>query len=124
MAVIIIGGYVLFNFRFLITGPQINIVSPENGSQFEEPTITLIGKTKNISFISLNDRPIFVDEDGNFSEKLLLSPGLSIIELYGQDRFDRETRILLQYVYTGEVILASPTLQEPSEASSSEEIAE
>lgn len=98
--ILIVVGYIIFNSRFLITGPQIEVIYPPDGASLSERLIEIRGETRNIAYISLNDHPIFVDEEGNFSEKLLLSPGLSIIELYGNDRFDRETTEYLQYVYT------------------------
>lgn len=93
--------YMLFNFRIFIKGPQIDSIEPQNGSSFSEPFIIVRGKAKNISYISLNDTPIFVDEKGNFGQKLLLSPGLSIIKLYARDKFEREVTKTLEYVYTG-----------------------
>ncbi|MFT5179806.1 MAG: hypothetical protein ACI9GH_000125 [Candidatus Paceibacteria bacterium] len=93
--------YILFNFRIFISGPQIEIIDPQSGSSFEDPFIVIRGKVKNISFLSIDDSPIFVDENGNFGQKLLLSPGLSIIELYARDKFEREVTEILEYVYNG-----------------------
>lgn len=119
---LIILGYVLFSSRLLIAGPQIKDISPMNGSSFDKPVIELTGTTKSISFISLNDHPIFIDEEGEFKEKLLLSPGLSIIKIYGRDRFDRETTKYLQYVYTGEEIFNQLDLDNVINASSSDAV--
>lgn len=118
---VIILGYIAFNSRLLIAGPQIEDIFPSSGSSFDKPVIEITGNAKNISFISLNDNPIFIDEEGKFEEKLLLSPGLSIIKLYGRDRFDRETTKYLQYVYNGEIISVPEEFEIETNASSSEE---
>lgn len=120
---IIIIGYTIFNSRLLVAGPQIVIKSPQDGSSFDHQLIEIRGETKNLSFISLDDKPIFIDENGRFREKLLLSPGLSIIKLYGKDRFERETETIMHYVYTGQNIEASPIIIEDT-ANSTEEIEE
>jgi hypothetical protein len=39
----------------------------------------------------MNDRPIFLDEKGNFEEKFLAYPGSSTIIIKARDRFGRET---------------------------------
>jgi len=99
--VITLGFFVFNNSKLFFDGPQIEISSPENGSSFEEPVIEIRGQARNISFISLDDRPILIDEEGNFREKLLLNPGISIIKMYARDKFERETETILQYTYLG-----------------------
>ncbi len=94
--VIIVGfalliGYGLFNARNLLIGPEISIFSPSAGKEVSENFILVQGRAKNVVFLSLNDRPIFIDTEGNFKEKLLLNPGSNIIRLYGRDRFKQDT---------------------------------
>jgi len=97
MALII--GYSLYQSRNLRSGPQLNIVSPINGALSTTSTTQIQGVAKNITSISLNDRPIFVDEDGNFSENLLLSYGYNIIGISAKDKFGRSVSKRLELVY-------------------------
>ena len=96
--------YALFNARQLISGPEIVIESPENGTAFTTPFIEIVGEAKNTSFISMNGRTIYVNENNEFREQLLLPSGTSIIKIDAQDRFGRSTEETLWYTYTGEVI--------------------
>ena len=89
--IIIIVLYSLFQARFIILGPQITVESPKNGEVLSDSLVVIKGSAKNISFISLDDRPIYIDESGNWSEKLLASPGASIISIKARDRFGRQT---------------------------------
>lgn len=118
LVALIIIGYAIFNSRLLFAGPQIIVKSPENGSVFEDPLIELIGIAKNTSFITLNGNSIYVDEKGNFNEKLLLSPGVSIIKLDATDRFDRKTETILWYTFKGEVAIPLPGQMEQIQATS------
>ena len=93
---LIIVGYGLFQARDLLRGPEISISSPQNGSSFASSTVVVAGLASNITHISLDDRPIFVDKLGNFSEELLLSPGYNIIKLEAQDKFGRKKVKLLE----------------------------
>jgi len=70
-------------------GPQISLVTPTDGSSLTNSLVTISGKARNISFISLNDRPIFVDQQGNFNEELVLSPGYNSWTLRAKDKFGR-----------------------------------
>ncbi len=87
---IVIVGYGLFQARNLLMGPQIYLASPQNGATItHSPLVTIAGKASNISFISLNDRPIFVNEQGDFNEQLLLSPGYNTWTIMAKDTFGR-----------------------------------
>ena len=83
--------YSLFQARFIILGPSLKVYYPQNGTALTSPVVTITGKASNIAFISLNDRPIYVDQNGNWSEKLIAPKGLSIMTVRARDRFGRKT---------------------------------
>jgi hypothetical protein len=87
----LIGIYALFQARFVLLGPSIKVTTPANGASLPSQVVTVAGKATNIAFISLNDRPIFVDKNGNWSEKLIAPVGLSIMTIRAKDRFGRTT---------------------------------
>lgn len=97
--VVLLMVYGVYQARTLITGPKLQLESPLDGSAFVNPLITIAGNAHNISIITLNDRPISTDQQGNFSEKLLLSPGYTIIKVQASDKFGRETQQLLELTY-------------------------
>jgi len=90
-SVFLLISYGLFNARNLIIGPTIEIFSPSSETETKENTIIIKGRAKNITFLSLNERPIFVDKEGFFEERLLISAGFNIIQLKARDRFKQET---------------------------------
>lgn len=92
-------GYSIFQAKKIVSGPQIAISSPISGQTTHTSDINIKGVAKNISFISLNDRPIYIDESGNFQEKLLLYPGYNIIKLQARDKFGASVEKDLELVY-------------------------
>jgi hypothetical protein len=96
---ILIASYVAFQARFLIAGPQI-VLTNDPGIQHNERVVTLTGTAYNITHLWLNDRPIFTDETGHFTEALVLENGYTITTLKARDRFGRETRVEKPFVYT------------------------
>ena len=96
----IIVSYGLFQARNLIIGPRIILSTPQNGENVLNPLVIVSGSAVNITYISLNDRQIFVDDQGNFSEKLLVPPGYTIIKLEARDKFGRTTTKLIELNYT------------------------
>jgi hypothetical protein len=105
--------YAVFNARLLLTGPQIIIKTPENGMSFDTPFIEIHGEALNTSFIKMNDRTIYINENNEFREKLLLPPGTSIIRIDAQDRFERSTEVTLWYTYKGDFLeIVEPEIRE------------
>ena len=95
---LVILAYSLFQGWKLISGPIIDIYTPQNGATYNQTLIEIEGRARNISYINLNDRPIFTDKDGYFKEKLLLSPGYNIIKLDAQDKFKNYTEKRLEII--------------------------
>jgi hypothetical protein len=91
--------YGIFNARNLIIGPTVEIFSPIKDMETMQNVLTIKGVAKNIAFISLGGRPIFVDREGLFEEKLLLSPGSNIIEIKAVDRFKKEILKTIKIYY-------------------------
>lgn len=98
VVIIAVIGYSYLKTKDYIAGPQITITSPTSGSSVSNPLIEIVGFAKNISFISLNDRPIFIDDKGNFKEKLLLYPGYNIMSIKAEDRYKRTVEKRLELI--------------------------
>lgn len=115
IAILFLISYGVFNSRFLIKGPEIAIAGLEEGSKIIKTgskDFAFQGKVLHSSFITLNNRPILVDELGNFNEKLLLSNGVSIIDVYARDKFGKEVRKKIDVVYTGESTSTTPSYED------------
>jgi hypothetical protein len=81
---ILIFGYAKINF--VIKGVEIEAKIKRSG---ESPLVEISGNAKNSIYLSLNGREIFIDKNGNFSEKASLLPGLSVISLKAKDKFGK-----------------------------------
>ena len=98
--VLFIAGYGFYQSKNLIYGPRIalneNLSTP---TVVNDDIITLSGTAKNIATITLDDRPISIDESGVFNEKVLLFPGLNVIKLFGKDKFGASTEKRIEVIY-------------------------
>lgn len=90
--------YALFQGRYIILGPRVHLAAPLDGAVLSSNIVTVSGTAKNVTFISLDDRPIFLDEHGNFSEEVLAPAGQSTIIVKARDRFGRETAEMARIV--------------------------
>jgi hypothetical protein len=90
--------YASFQARFIIFGPQVSIVSHQDGEVVDHSVIDLSGQAKNISWISLNDYQIFTDEEGFWSERLAVSKGMNIMTVKVRDRLGREKEKMVRII--------------------------
>jgi hypothetical protein len=89
LVVLLVLGYGFFRVKDLIAGPVIELASPIDGATVSSPLVEVKGKAFRISLISLNNRQIFTDKNGNFREPLLLADGYNQIEIKAKDKFGR-----------------------------------
>lgn len=92
--------YVAFQARFLLMGPQVNLYGEPAVVQ-SEPVVQIEGVATNITAIYLNGKPIVTDENGKFSEKVVLPYGYSTVSIDASDRYGRTTRLEREFVYKG-----------------------
>ncbi len=88
-------GYGIFEARKLVQGPRITILAPMDGAATSSPAVTISGIAENVSFLSINDRPILTDEAGNFSELVAPPQGPAVFLVAAKDRFGRSTSRLI-----------------------------
>ena len=94
--------YVYLQSREYLRGPVLTIEEPLNGSMSTTSLVALLGRAHNISFLTLNGRQIFTDEQGRFKESLLLQDGYNIMTLEAKDRFGHSVEKRLELVYKPE----------------------
>ena len=92
-------GYVLFQARFLILGPQVWIETPQDGQALSSRVVIVSGEARNAAWISLNGSQIFTDEKGFWSEKLIAPEGTSIMTVRVRDRFGREREAMITITF-------------------------
>lgn len=97
--IIIIGGYTYYQTKGFSRGPILLIDYPSSGMTLENSLVEIRGLVKNASYITMNDRQIFVDENGKLKENILLSLGYNIIEIKIKDKYEREKKEVLELIY-------------------------
>ena len=90
--------YFLVQARYIISGPQITLLNKPDTVQSERQ-IMLRGLAKNITAIYLNGRPIVTNEEGLFSENVILENGYTIVRIDAVDLYGRHTHVEWPFVY-------------------------
>ena len=90
----------------IIQGPEITIEHPTNGTTINGETVIISGTAKNISYISVNGKPIFTDSGGKFIEKIILSKGYNSFFIEAKDRIGKEKTEKIEII--GETATGTP----------------
>jgi len=91
--------YTYFEAQNLLFGPQI-FLGTQSSITVKTERIDIKGSVKNVSFLSLDGRPLLVDSTGAFDEVMLLAKGLNIFTFSAQDRFGRTSEKKLRVFYS------------------------
>ena len=86
--------YAFFRSQVFLFGPMLEVEYPKPHEKVPQ-VFTLVGHVSNITYLSVNDRRIFPDENGLFEQDLALPAGYTIVELYAHNRQKRERIIHL-----------------------------
>jgi hypothetical protein len=91
---LLVGGsffYLYREFQSFAGEPRLVILNPSaNNTTVETNEITVEGKTDKGARVSINNQPVFVGSEGEFSGKLILQPGMNTITVVTINSFDKE----------------------------------
>ncbi|MFH1608411.1 MAG: hypothetical protein ABH951_00120 [Patescibacteria group bacterium] len=79
--------YAFISSRNLIFGVNIKNVNLVNGIKVNESIQKITGNAKNAINLTLNDREISINQQGDFNETISLLPGYNTITIKAIDKF-------------------------------------
>ncbi len=96
--VLLVLAYAYYEAQNMLYGPQIAL-EQEGAITVYEELIEIRGTVKNVVEITLSGRPIFIDDTGLFTEKILLAEGLNRFIFEARDKFNHTQKEVLEVVY-------------------------
>jgi cytoskeletal protein RodZ len=102
--------YLYRELSIFISNPRLAVIEPMENFSVESKTIKVEGLTEKDSKLFINDQQVIVDENGKFSEVLILQSGLNKITIKAVNRFDKES----EKIITGEAVFENVTEAENS----------
>ncbi len=82
--------YLLFQYRSAFLPPMLTLDTPkENSTTSKEITVT--GKADSNATVFVNNQPVLVSSNGEFTRHLTLFPGKATISVKAKSRFGKET---------------------------------
>ena len=83
--------YMLFQYRYAIFNPPLDISSPKENSIISSQTILVIGKTDSNATVYVNNEIVSLDDEGNFKKSISVFPGKVKITIKAINKFKKTT---------------------------------
>ncbi len=90
--------YTAFRLYPLLTGPQITVYYPQDGSYVSSSTFQIAGKVTRATSIYLQGKAITVDIHGEFVETLVATYPYTILVLVAKDQYQASKTVTLRVV--------------------------
>ncbi len=94
MVICIVFGFFWHQLSYLIYPPNLEIAQPASDITVSEQTIKVSGTTDTDVNLTVNDKEVYVKDDGNFESMVDLNPGLNIIKVKIKDRFGNTNTVI------------------------------
>lgn len=91
-------GYIVFQYRYVLIDPPLNIKSPDEMETISSSTFSVEGHTDSQVTVFIGDESVLVDQDGNFKKEIVSFSGENIIDVKAVNRFGRETTVTRRVV--------------------------
>ncbi len=95
---VFIVGYAVLNTRLISKGINLKINGIENGKIYEESSIDITGNAKRARHVLVNGREINLNQEGEFSDVLIILPGYNIITISAEDKFGKITKQVFEII--------------------------
>ncbi len=95
---LLVGGYLFYQFNFLISPPKLTIREPIDNLTTDKTTVIIKGQTEPGAKLTINGQPVYINKDGGFEQEVNLNQGLNLIKIEAANRFAKsraETRKIL-----------------------------
>lgn len=89
---LLIGGFLLFQYRSAFLDPNLEVTTPEENSVVPQEMVIKGSTDPNVTLL-VNDEPVTVDSNGEFSKTITAFPGETVITIEAENTFGRQTII-------------------------------
>ena len=108
IGVLVVGflGLIFYNVKDMLFGAPLTVHTVADGSTIDGTYVAISGNAQHAGSISINGRQIGVDQQGNFNDGVILSPGYNIVEVTETDQFGKERMQAYHWVAVPPVAVA------------------
>jgi cytoskeletal protein RodZ len=102
--------YIGIEIRSVLIPPYLSVNEPSSDMTVDGNSVVISGTSEIGAEVYINNQPILVDQNGSFTETLLLSSGLNVVEVSAKNKFDKVSKV--ERKITSNAVVAKPAEQE------------
>ncbi len=91
IVMILILGYLGFQYTNFIKPPKLEVYEPQQGAIVESQTVNIVGMVDPESTVVINNQPILINEDGNFEVEIDIGKDTKDLVVVATSRSGKET---------------------------------
>ncbi len=96
---ILVGLYFHREIGFLTKAPALELSQPPTDITVKQETFEIIGTTDPSAYLTVNDKEVYIDKQGEFKTEVNLSQGVNVITIQAKNRFDKTNEIIRRIIY-------------------------
>lgn len=102
IGIVILGilSYFAWQVYPVFRAPELMVFEPATDLYTANSNLMLRGNAESGARLTVNREEVYVDESGNFSQPLVLTSGVNVIDSTAEGRFGRRTRVTRYIIYS------------------------
>jgi len=96
---ILVGLYFHREIGFLTKAPALEVSQPPFDITVKQETFEIIGITNLSAYLTVNDKEVYIDKQGEFKTEVNLLEGVNTITIQAKNRFDKTNEIIRRIIY-------------------------
>ncbi len=94
LLIVLFSVYLFSQYLLFSSAPLLNVVNPADYSVVQSSPVEITGSTDPNAFLLINGQIVTLDDKGNFSIKIDLSPGLNTFTIISESKFKKQTQVV------------------------------
>lgn len=95
---ILVALYFYREIGFLVKAPALEVSQPLTDITARQETFEIVGKT-DAAYLTVNDKEVYIDKQGNFRTEINLSQGINVIKIQAENRFNKTNQTIRRIIY-------------------------
>ncbi len=99
VGVVAVVSYMSWQVSVILEKPNLEISFPKEDITVSDSNLTVAGQVSLGDALSINNEPVYPEENGSFKKEIELLSGVNVLEIKAVSRFGEETKIIRRVTY-------------------------
>ena len=101
--------YVGNQIKSVLAPPHLNVEEPSSDQSVQGNSVVIAGVGEIGAEVFINNQPVLMDQQGKFTENLLLSSGLNVVEISEKNKFGKISKVVRRITSENVAAVTTPS---------------